>query len=407
MKIRLSLILSLLIAAVVAAADFRIDSTAPDGSKLTGTLTLTPPTTLPIPPVPATRPIEIVPQTKPVLLPAMVQRTAPAKNVRGDGFRIPPAQTTATAFVADGWEQNVVVENHPLPTTLYDFFSVRSHPQLPEPEGTYRGQGFYANKCGPIVIDGYYARQSGWQQGQPPQKRDRFRHHIYSNFECQGLIVRNSWLDDAACAAIQSRGPAAEVEDCFLTANGIAMLFTSGAKLKRITIYGGHCYYFPADPATGKPASWAGDVALQAYYPVDMEDIWIVGKPGQGADVTSIPGLKTYHLGAIVSGGNYGKPEWTPPKDSHGNRITKLVTARNCRIVGWPGESFAGASPHDGSGFIVAGRPVDVNAEIDAIRSLMETRQITIKEAVARAQAVVREAARKTLPSEAAQGAAR
>jgi hypothetical protein len=387
--IRLSFFFVVLICTACVAAEVVI---VIDGKTYRGTLQADAPAIQPAS-QPTTSPIVITPATQPTL-PALTQRIAPAIGVRGDGYRIAASQTSAGGFCVDGFEQNIVVQDHPLPCTLSDFFSLRPHHPIPDVPGTYKGQCLYADKCGPLVVRGYYARSAGKWQGMPAKDNDRFRHAIYSNFGVQSLTVEDSWLDDATCAGIQSRGPVATIRRCFISECGIALLLVSGATVEDCTIYGGNVYHFPADPATGKPASWAGDVAIQAYYPVTLRNVWIVGKPGQSADNTSLAGLKTYHLGAVVSGGDYSKSEWKPPVGPDGKRIRKLVTATDCVIAGWPGPAFDGAAKHDGSGFTVKPTPVDVTAQIEAIRSDMEARRISVADAVARAQSVVRGAAK-------------
>jgi hypothetical protein len=346
-----------------------------------------PPATQPAPPV-------IAP---PLTLPPLKQLVAPAVD-RGDGVKMNAAHTTLTGAWVQGWRQNITAQHVRGRVSIEDVCSI--DPYRADKSETFVGQCLFGDDVDELVVRSFYGHGAGWQPDKPVTDRNGFRHIIYDNYGVKSFLLEDAWLDEPACAGVQVRGAKSILRRCLITRAAIAVLAVMGdVYLEDSTIYDGHCYWQPPhvdknDPKKNRPASFTGDVGLMTYTRVHAKNVWIVGHPAQGRAETLAPGLQTYHLGAVVGSSSYGgSAEWKPAKGPDGKPLKDLITAENCRIAGWPGATFAGDRPDDGSGWTIGGHAVDVWPALEVIRADMIGRRISIAEAVARGQAAVRTAA--------------
>ena len=359
-----------------------------------------PPTPAPVPEtIPASTVVEpVIPPLRRMIADESMPRDEAVrlnKQIAGDLF--------ARDLHIDGYEDGVVIEGTGNRPALVENVRVLNTWRT-SPERCFKGQGVYADAAGAVTIRGCFGHRLGWRPGCPPADRNNFRHGVYSNFDVASLLIEDSWIDEAACAGIQARGPVI-IRRCLITECAVGMLLLAGAVVEEVTVYGGRPRYNPPeppDPAAGKsarPASWTGDTALSIYHPARVRDLWIVGRTGQADDVDLIPGLRTYHMGAVVGSGSYPKSQWRPPIDARGEVIRDLLTAADSRVVGWPGPAFAGDRPHDGSGFRVGGAAIDVRELIASLRDEALAARTTAQMArvVSRGQRLVRDAAQGTL----------
>lgn len=258
----------------------------------------------------------------------------------------------------------------------------------------FAGQGFYADRLPDLKISGLYSAGNGWKADNPTS-RNGYRHGLYVNFGVDRLTIEDSWIDANAAAGIQTRARTATIRRCLITRNAYGILAVGPVTIESSTIYDGGRHYIP--PSPGKTAAaWQGNAGLSAFSPVTCRDVWIVGHPAQAKPTAA--GVANYDLGPVVCSSSYPKPEWKRPTDAQGRPLRELITAADCRIVGFPpaydGRTFAGDIATAGAGWTVSGQPVDAWAELERIRADLLAGRLTVAEAAAQGQAAVRSAAR-------------
>jgi hypothetical protein len=354
----------------------------------------TAPTTAPAAPAtqtttpPASRPADPPIATRPALA-ALVNMVAPAGEVRPDGVTLSAVHTDLRHARVVGWRQNVTAQHVRGTVTIEDVFSI--NPYRADKSETFVGQCLYADDLDALIVREFYGHGAGWQPDKPATDKNGYRHIDYINYGVKSFLMEDSWLDEPACAGVQVRGAKSIIRRCLITRAAVAILAVMGdVTIEDCTVYDGRPFWTP-----GTPASWTGDVGLQAYTTVKARNVWIVGHPKQAAAMSLVPGLKTYHLGAVQGSARYsGSTEWKPAIGPDGKPVTDLITADGCRIAGWPGPAFSGDRKDTGSGWTIAGGPVDVWTQLETVRSDMLARKISVADAVAAGQAIVRGAVR-------------
>ncbi len=104
--------------------------------------------------------------------------------------------------------------------------------------------------------------------------------------------------------------------------------------LEDVTIYGGN-YYWTKDQ---HGQAWTGMVGIAAYWPVTLNNVWIVGRPDQAAGDATVKAsgiIRKYPGPAIqlnTQKADPAHPDWKPPPAG-----TRLVTVGpGCVVAGWP-----------------------------------------------------------------------
>lgn len=213
-----------------------------------------------------------------------------------------------------------------------------------------QGQGIYADKTGPTILNGSLLGWSGRPRNQPNVVPNFLRHNGYFNVGAGAVTMNDSLIVGGASAGLQTRNPLSvnKYNNSVFIDNGISVLAVMGpVVLTDCDILGGHFQW------TG--TAWGANSAVMNYWPVTLIRCRIWGLLGQGDPMPQKPAAPRYPSGCIVSGGTWKHstiPFIKPPAG------TPLITAQDCSIQGWPGEVFAGASPHDGKGFVVSPKPV-------------------------------------------------
>jgi hypothetical protein len=290
-------------------------------------------------------------------LPALTRKVAdPDAADRGEPYNFSGISELADTHI-EGWRQNIVYMGGGGRLTLRNVRSVKAF--RAESKERFQGQGLYfghPNEDAPqdrwpgsAKVTGCLFGWNGWRK--MDGNANGYRHGIYGG-RCAGpLDIEDSIFVGNACAGVQVRR-GGTIRRCVFIDNGISLLSVAGdVTMEDCVVLGGHRYANVNN--AGELDSWTANNAVANYTKLTLRNCLFAGAPGQAADPAATP--KQYDTGCIVNSNQYPPhPEWSPNGGS--------ITASKCIIAGWPGKSFAGDRPHDGTGFIVKGDKVTYNA---------------------------------------------
>lgn len=313
--------------------------------------------------IPTSGPVVVVPPPQPVPSGASFRpmRHVPAGPAPQNGVNTPngsPNPLTIQGQLYDGFTNGVVVGGRPS-FSMVDCVIQNSY--RGSSADRYGGQAvFLALVTGPTKFTGCIFLNNGCPPGKPLKEQTQFRHHVYQQFNNVGrLVCDHCTFYGTPDAGLQSRA-GIDATDCVFVACGNAFLSVMGhSSMTHCVIYNGSLMAVPGEvdsAGTIGVTSWTGGSAISVQGgPLALNDVQIIGAPGQGGLPTGSPAVPIYLQGAVNVSATWGgagpiHPEWHA--DASG---LPLLSATKCGVYGWPGKAFVGYS---GKGFTTSATTV-------------------------------------------------
>lgn len=234
---------------------------------------------------PTTVPVVIDPPIDPpTTRPVMSVFAPPASaTIRGDGINLadPKYRVGGKVVFRDAWvkgfRQNVVVENVTVPVELYNVRSLDAWRDRVEER--FMGNGYFVGKGVKVTMVGCLSDGNGWRNGEA--LAIEFRHGGYFTWLSDVTAVKCIFSNNAGCG-IQFKG-AGSATDCLIVNNGSGIQTLKGpVTVRRCLIFDGHRWAIIG--ADGKVAAFSGDIGVQNYGPMDIDNLVVAGGSKQMAD---------------------------------------------------------------------------------------------------------------------------
>lgn len=287
----------------------------------------------------------------------------PTSEPRGDGIRL-SGNATLRDVHYDGWRQNIVAENCGS-VTLDNVRSTRAKRVLPSDK--YKGQGLYADKCGPLVVRNSYMAWNGYTVGDPFSLKSQFRHAIYADDESGrgGTLIEDSiFAFNASCGAQLRNGGV--VRRCVFVGNAIGILAVRGDVLIEDCVFLGASYHCVPDER-GQFGSWTAHSAISSYTPNVRVRNCVIAGDGKVAPPSNLP---SWCIGALNTGDDHDKNPGVK-----GSLIVEGVTVSGWRQRNVPGTTIL-------SGTVTTGDKICTFDPMPVLRDV-EANNVAVRDAVA------------------------
>lgn len=326
------------------------------------------------------RPLRNAPSLPPASeLPKLEYKTIAQAATAGTGIEKRGGNVKLENLHVEGYSHNIDVQGS---TTLIlkNVRSIRSYRD--KPEDRYGGQGIYFEDVDSTRMEEVFFGYNGYSRDNPrPGDFTMFRQGVYIDAKNNKVAIFDPLAPYNAACGIQNRANECEIRGGLLIGNANNIMNAVGRmKLYDTTIYDANYYW--------DGSGWVGQVGVYAYWPIEMRNVWIIGRQGQ-ADRLPAPGqggAKKYIPGGVICDPKWEHPDAKPSPVP----LSKMIDAQDCLISGWPDASGQN-SPFrnfDGKGFVVRNKALTYSPTL-ALEACLKN-EISIKETIRRISDAIR-----------------